>query len=137
MPVDEVAERLHRADHGGNTAVTVDFQRVDIADRIVGRPAELAKAISGRSESKPASRFGMVKTHWRCGTSASTSSLSRWPSNSARFWSHDGQHERCLQEKRDEELFPAVLALDASETFLQIPAPQKTLSFDERITGRQ
>ena len=43
MPVDEVAERLHRADHGGNTAVTVDFQRVDIADRIVGRPAELAK----------------------------------------------------------------------------------------------
>ena len=46
MPVDEVAEGLHRAHHGGNAAAAVQLQRVNAAHGIVGDPAELAKQLS-------------------------------------------------------------------------------------------
>jgi hypothetical protein len=46
-----------------------------------------------------------------------------------------GRTERSLTAgKRHEELFPAVLALDTGETFLDVAA---NLSIDERITDRQ
>ena len=46
MPVDEIAEGLHRAHHCGNAAVAVQLQLVNIAYGIVGGPAELAKKTS-------------------------------------------------------------------------------------------
>ena len=53
MPVDEIAERLHRAYHCGNAAIAVDLQRVNVAYRIIGSAAELAKKASVVAEVNP------------------------------------------------------------------------------------
>ena len=41
--MNKVSKRLHRPDHGGNAAVAFNLQFKDIADSIVGCPAELSQ----------------------------------------------------------------------------------------------
>jgi hypothetical protein len=53
VPVDEVAERLNRAYHCRNAAITVDFKPENIADGIVCRPAELSQKLPVESKIHP------------------------------------------------------------------------------------
>ncbi len=46
VTMDEIAERLHRAYHCGNAAIAVYLQSVNVAYRIIGSAAELAKKTS-------------------------------------------------------------------------------------------
>jgi hypothetical protein len=55
MKMDQITERLHRADHGRNAAVAVDLKLEDSADRIVGRPTELTQQFSIIPEVNPQS----------------------------------------------------------------------------------
>jgi len=41
--MNKVSECLHCADHGRNAAVAIYLQLKDIADRVVGRPAQLTQ----------------------------------------------------------------------------------------------
>jgi len=43
MPMNEIAERLHGADHCGNAAVAVNLQSVYVAYRFPGRTTELTQ----------------------------------------------------------------------------------------------
>jgi hypothetical protein len=67
-------------------------------------------------------RFGMVNTHCRWLTGANTSSASRIPNNSARFWSQDGQQQRCPLGKRHKELFTTIWTANPRKSLPQITA---------------
>jgi hypothetical protein len=53
IPVYQVTECLHSANHYGNAAVAVDLQFKDIAEGIENRAVELAKRFSVVSEIHP------------------------------------------------------------------------------------
>src|SRR5271157_2475340 len=126
MPVDEIAECLHGAHHCGNAAVAVDLQRVNVAHRIVGGPAELTQKTSVIAEVNPQPfRYGKNPLEMR---NLGKHFFLEPVAEQQRPFLVAGRATRPLAAgKSNKELLPAVLALDTSESFLQVSTFQKLI----------
>ena len=120
----EIAERLHRAYHCGNAAISVDLQRVNVAYRIIGSAAELAQKAPVVAKVNPQplrnGKNPLEMRHFGKHLLLEPMAQQQGPLLIA------GWTARSLAAgKRYKELLAAVLALDASESLLEVATLQK------------